>query len=195
MEFQSRTYSVLLVSASEKVNTSLASLLPATDYWPVVTVGSVAEAQRRLLEQPYDLVVINTPLPDDFGLRLAIDVCGASGAGVLLLVKSELYNDVYAKAVAHGVMTLSKPTSSQLVAQSLRVLCATRERLRRMEERQVSVEQKIEEIRLINRAKWLLIERRAMTEAEAQRYIERQAMDRRIAKRQVAEQIIQNEGK
>ena len=191
MVFQERTYSVLVVSASEKFNTTTMTLLPVTDYWPVATVKSIAEAKRKLLEQPYDIVLINAPLPDDFGMRLAIDTCNSSGAGVLLFVKSEVYNEVYAKVVEYGVMTLSKPTSLQMVAQSLRVLCATRERLRKVEERQASVEEKIDEIRLVNRAKWLLIECLSMTESEAHRYIEKQAMDLRISKREVAEKIIE----
>ena len=191
MVFQERTYSVLVVSASEKFNSNIMALLPMTDYWPVSIVRSISEAKRKLAEQDCDIVLINAPLPDDFGLRLAIDVCNTSDAGVLMLVKSDLYNDIYSKAVEFGVMTLSKPTSSQMVAQSLRVLCATRERLRKVEERQATVEEKIEEIRLVNRAKWLLIECLSMTEAQAHRYIEKQSMDLRISKREVAENIIE----
>lgn len=191
MVFQERTYSVLVISASEKFNATTMSLLPMTDYWPVTTVKSIAEGKRKLLEQNYDIVLINAPLPDDFGMRLAIDICNTSGAGVLLLVKSELYNDIYSQVVEYGVMTLSKPTSLAMVAQSLRVLCATRERLRKVEERQATVEEKIQEIRLVNRAKWLLIECLRMTEAEAQRHIEKQAMDLRVSKREVAGRIIE----
>lgn len=191
MVFQERTYSVLLVSASDKFNATTTTLLPVTDYWPVTTVKSIAEAKRRLLDQPYDIILINAPLPDDFGMRLAIDACNESGAGVLLLVKSEHYNDIYSKVVGYGVMTLSKPTTLQMVSQTLRVLCATRERLRKVEERQATVEEKIEEIRLVNRAKWLLIECLSMTEAEAHRYIEKQSMDLRISKREVAQNIIE----
>ena len=195
MVFQERTYGVLLVSASEKMNTAILPMLPATDYWPVHIAGSVSEAQRKLLECAYDLVLINAPLPDDLGMRLAISICGSSNAGVLLLVRSELYNDVYTKVVPHGVLTLSKPTSVQMIAQSLRMLCATRERLRQMEEKQTSVEKKIEEIRSVNRAKWLLIECLSMTEADAHRYIEKQAMDQRISKRQAAENVIKTYGR
>ena len=50
-------------------------LLPVTDYWPVTTVRSIAEGKRRQLEQSYDIILINAPLPDDFGIRFAIDVC------------------------------------------------------------------------------------------------------------------------
>ena len=190
MVFQERTYSVLIVTASDSFVSSVMPLLPVTDYWPVTTVRSVSEARRRIVETDFDIVLINAPLPDDFGMRLAIDICTNSGAGVLLMVKSDLFNDIYAKVVSYGVITLSKPTNLQMVAQNLRILCATRERMRQMQARQATVEEKIEEMRLVNRAKWLLIECLGMTEPEAHRYIEKQSMDERISKREVAENII-----
>ena len=190
MVFQERTYSVLIVTASDSFTNSVMPLLPVTDYWPVTTARSVGEARRRIAETDFDIVLINAPLPDDFGMRLAIDICTNSGAGVLMLVKNDLFNDIYAKVVGYGVITLSKPTNSQMVAQNLRILCATRERMRQMEAKQATVEEKIEEIRLVNRAKWLLIECLSMTEPEAHRYIEKQSMDERISKREVAENII-----
>lgn len=190
MVFQERTYSVLIVTASDSFTNSVMPLLPVTDYWPVTTARSVGEARRRIAETDFDIVLINAPLPDDFGMRLAIDICTNSGAGVLLMVKNDLFNDIYAKVISYGVITLSKPTNLQMVAQNLRILCATRERLRQMEAKQATVEEKIEEMRLVNRAKWLLIECLGMTEPEAHRYIEKQSMDERISKREVAENII-----
>ena len=190
MVFQERTYSVLIVTASERFTDSIMPVLPMTDYWPVQTVSSVAEARRWLADTEFDIVLINTPLPDDFGMHLAIDICTGSGAGVLLLVKNDHYNEIYSKVVRYGVITLSKPTNRQMVAQNLRILCATRERIRQMQAKQATVEEKIKEIRLVNRAKWLLIECLNMTEAEAHRYIEKQAMDLRISRREAAENII-----
>lgn len=190
MVFQERTYSVLIITASERFTASIMPLLPMTDYWPVQTASSVAEARRWLADTEFDIVLINTPLPDDFGMHLAIDICTGSGAGVLLLVKNDHYNEIYSKVVRYGVITLSKPTNRQMVAQNLRILCATRERIRQMQAKQATVEEKIKEIRLVNRAKWLLIECLNMTEAEAHRYIEKQAMDLRISRREAAENII-----
>ena len=50
------------------------------------------------------------------------------------------------------------------------------------------------EIRLVNRAKWILIASRSMDEAEAHRWIEKQAMDRCLTKREIAEEIIKDGG-
>ena len=65
-----------------------------------------------------------------------------------------------------------------------------RQRLRMMEAKQATVEDKISEIRLFNRAKWLLIQQEGISEADAQHRLEKQAMDNRVSKKQVAEEII-----
>lgn len=185
-----RRYSVLAVSASLKFVETLRALLPEGRYGPVTVLHDAAAARRALAENSYDLVLINTPLPDEFGTRLALDACESSSAGVLLLVKAEHCPDIEAQVSAHGVLTLAKPTSAQLFAQTLRLLCITRERLRGMEKKAVTLQEKMEEIRLVNRAKWLLIEELKMTEQEAHRYIEKRAMDRCVTRRAVAEQIL-----
>ena len=187
---ETRNYSLLVVSSAAKFNAALRELLPEDRYWPVRVTTDVASARRCLLEHSYDIVVINTPLPDDFGTQLALDVSDSSGAGVLLLIKAEHYPDLDARLSPYGILTLQKPTSPQLITQSLQLLCGTRERLRRMEQKTASIEEKMAEIRLVNRAKCLLIERRSMTEQEAHRYLEKQAMDRCTSRRVIAEELI-----
>ena len=53
---------------------------------------------------------------------------------------------------------------------------------------------KMEEIRLVNRAKMLLMQNLKMTEPEAHRYIEKEAMDRGLKKTAVAENVIKMYG-
>ena len=179
-----------MVSSSEKFNRSLLSLLPEDRFYPVSLSPDNSAARRVLAESRFDIVMINTPLPDDFGTHLALDACEGSGAGVMLFVKAEHYPDIAARVSPFGVLALSKPVTAQTVAQSLTLICATRERLRRMEQKTASVEEKIEEIRIVNKAKWLLIDQLKMTEQEAHRYIEKQAMDRCVTRRTIAENIL-----
>ena len=190
MVFQEHTYSVLLVSSGDQFVKTIRELMPPTHFYPVNAVQSAGEARRMLLGTGADIVLINTPLPDEFGTQLAMDLCERSDAAVLLVVKSERYEDVYAQVTEHGVLTLPKPTSTPLVRQSLRALCAVRERLRRVGEKQATVEEKIQEIRLVNRAKWALIQCLGMTEEAAHRHIEKQAMDERISRREAAMRVL-----
>lgn len=192
MLFRENPYRVLIVSAAEKFNAAMMPLLPQGDYWPVRTAASVAQARRDLAQQPADLVLINTPLKDDFGKRLAIDLSTGTDAAVLLLAKSELCEELSAQLIEFGVTVLAKPTSPALMNQSLRALCAMRERLRRVAERQTTLEERMEEIRLVNRAKWVLIEQQGMEEEQAHRYLEKRAMDLRVSKTQVAREILQS---
>ena len=193
MMLEERAYSILLVSASETFNTSLLSLFSEVGLLSVQTVSNISAAKREVAARAYDFVIVNAPLPDDMGVRFAIDVC-SSGTGVaLLLVRSELHDEIRGKVTAHGVFTLQKPIAKPMMRTALGWMASTRERLRRAEKKTISIEEKMAEIRLVNRAKWALIEREHMTEAEAHRFIEKRAMDQCVPRRTIAEEILQND--
>ncbi len=190
MSLKERVYSVLVVSTAEKLNTALISMLPESRYDPVRVVSSVSAAKRLWNERSFDFVIVNSPLPDGDGSRFAIDIASASGAAVLLLIRSEQYSGLYEKVVEHGVFTLARPLNRPLLASCLDWLSSARERLRKLEKKTVSIEEKMEEIRIVNRAKWLLISELKMDEPQAHRYIEKQAMDRCISRKEVASEIL-----
>lgn len=191
MPFMEYVYSVLIVSSSESFNASLGALLPQKSYSPVDIVQSISLARRKISERTYDLVIINAPLPDDFGRKFAIDICSSPNTVAILLVKSDVYDETYAKVLAHGVLTLRKPTSASVINQALDWMRAISNRLGKLEKKTLTLEEKMSEIRIVNRAKWALIEACKMTESDAHRYIEKQAMDRCITKREIAESILQ----
>lgn len=186
MVFCEQTYSVLVVSSSEKLNDAIMPLLPYSDYYPVCFVDNIAAARREILARSYDFVIINAPLPDDLGTRFAIDLCEKTESVVLLLLKNDFYEDVSAKVQPNGVFTLRIPISVQGIKLGLSWMAAARERIRKLEKKAMTVEEKMEEIRLVNRAKWILIEQLKMTEEEAHHYIEKQAMNRCLSKKEIA---------
>ena len=187
---EGRAYDVLVVSASEKMNEALKPLLSGGRYRKVSFALSVATANRLMLENTYDFIIINSPLPDDFGTKLAIDASAGKSTVCMELVKTELYDDICAKVSDYGVFVLPKPTSGATVTLGLKWMSSAREKLRNLEKKTMTIEEKMEEIRIVNRAKWLLIENLNMTEPDAHRYIEKQAMDTSSTKREIAENII-----
>lgn len=190
MSLKERIYSVLIVSAAENLNTALCALLPESKYSPVRIVSSISAAKRAFSERAYDYVIINSPLPDDIGTRFAIDTCNSKGTVVLLMVRSELHAEIYDKVAEHGVFTLPKAISKSTIITALSWMSSARERLRKAENKTLSIEEKMEEIRIVNRAKWILISELKMDEQGAHRYIEKQAMDRCVSKRVVSEEIV-----
>jgi len=190
MELQERVYSVLIVSASEKFQSGLRSLLAESTCSPIVTTASVGAAERARNGQDFDFVFVNSPLPDDAGIRFAIDCCRAGGTVVLLFAAAALYDSIQSRVEKHGVFVLPRPVPRDAILRGLNWMTAARERLRSYEKKVQPVEEKMEEIRLVNRAKWLLISELKMSEPDAHHYITHQAMDRCCSKRTVAEEII-----
>ncbi len=194
MDLKEQIYSVLVVSASEKFNQALPEIFPVSVFSPVDVVFNISAAKRALSERDFDFVIVNSPLPDDTGIRFAIDTSDSYNTVVLFLARAEQYHDAYDKLVRYGIFLLQKPLSMTVFQAASGWLISARERIRKTEKKTLSIEDKMNEIRLVNRAKWLLISELKMTEPDAHRYIEKQAMDRCEAKRQIAEEIIKTYG-
>lgn len=185
-----RVYKVALVSSSEKFNGAMLPLLPKNRFSPISVYRDAKIARRVISKEKPDIVIINTPLPDDFGTSLALNVSETDGVCVLLFTRAENFSELSSVLAPHGVLTLPKPTSPELTEEVVELMCATRERLRRIEIKKSFAEGRMEDIRVVNKAKWFLIEQLKMTEQEAHRYIEKQAMDRCVTKRVIAENIL-----
>lgn len=190
MSLKEQVYSVLVVSAAENFNNSLLSMLPDSRYSPVHIVKDISSAKRKTNERAYDFVLVNSPLPDDVGSRFAIDISSSKSSVALLMVRSEVHEEIHDKVAPHGVFTLSKPTSKATLTTALLWLESARGRLYKSEKKTLSIEEKMEEIRLVNRAKWLLISELKMDEETAHRYIEKQSMSRCISKKEMAQIVI-----
>ncbi|MBO4933793.1 MAG: ANTAR domain-containing protein [Clostridia bacterium] len=194
MSLKEQVYSVLVVSASEKFNQALPEVFPVSTFSPINFVSDMSAAKRAVSERAFDFIIVNSPLPDDTGVRFAIDTVSSYNTVVLFLAKAEQYSDAYDRLAEHGVFLLQKPLSKAVFQIASGWLVSARERIRKTEKKTLSIEEKMNEIRVVNRAKWLLISEVKMTEPDAHRYIEKQAMDRCIPRRQVAEEIIKTYG-
>lgn len=165
-------------------------MLPEATYNPVSFATNLSAAKRAKSQRHFDFIIINSPLADGFGTDFAIDSGESKNTVVLQLVKAELYEEIYGSNSAYGVFTLPKPITKQSMTNALHWMITTKSKVARLESKAVSIEDKMQEIRLVNKAKWLLIDKEKMAEPEAHKYIEKQSMDRCIPKRTVAEEII-----
>ena len=182
--------SVLLISSSPQARDALCAVLRDASYGAVTACDSAAKARRALPEGDYGILIINAPLTDEFGHELAMEAAAQRGMGVILLVKSEMAEDVAARVEDSGVFVLGKPLNRPLFYQALKLVAASSRRIQGLQRENTKLQSKIEEIRLVDRAKCTLIQVLSMTEPQAHRYIEKQAMDMRMTRRQIAESIL-----
>lgn len=182
--------SVLIISGSAKGVSFIQALLEPSAFSPITVAANAGEAKRHLIAASFDIIIIDSPLPDEFGYELAVDIASNSQSGIMLLVRNENYEQIANRVERYGVFTVAKPVTKLTFYHSVRLVVATRERMKTLEKKNMSLQTKMEEIRLVNRAKWVLIDRLSMTEPQAHRYIEKQAMDMRLSRREIAENII-----
>lgn len=183
-------HSVLIVSASARETESIRGLLLESGFARVSVAADAATAAERCGMEQHDIVIISSPIQGESGVRLACGITEQGYAGVLLLVKNEQYEELFRRVERYGVMLLPKPVSRTLFLQALRLLAAMRERMRGAEDRARTLETRMNEMKMVERAKWVLVEYLKMSEAEAHRYIEKQAMDRRTTRGEIAEGIL-----
>ena len=182
---------VLLVSSSEKGRDGLAALLREASITQIHMAASGSQARRFLIQGQASVVVINTPLSDEFGESFALFATEQTSASVIMLVKNEQADEVAHQVENEGILVVEKPMSKALFFQAVKLSLAAQRRMMSLQSENDRLQQKIMEIRLVDRAKCLLIENRGMTETQAHRYVEKQAMDLRITRREVAERILE----
>lgn len=117
------------------------------------------------------------------GASAAVDAAERSSAAILLLTDDAA---LPRRCIRAGVMT-AHPDELAAVLPSL---LATAERLRTLRDKTSSLQQRLDDSRIVARAKLLLISRLGMSEGDAHRYIEKTAMDSCLPRRDVAEGII-----
>ena len=183
----------LLALGGEKHLPQWERLLRESGFPQVERAASGAEARRMLLSGDWDLLLIAAPLPDEFGHELAEDAA-EQGLGVLLSVKAERWEEVGARVCGAGVFTLGRPFSRALFSQALGLLRAAGARREKLEKENARLRRALEELRLVSRAKCLLVEYLHLDEEGAHQYIQRAAMEERKTRRAVAEEILAEYG-
>ena len=188
---QPRPYaSLLLITDSRDMAAHFAAFLPADRFAPELNVCSPLEAGYVLSETVYDVVVIDGTVPPETGTQLAAAAAENGVSGVLLLAGAERFEAVSLYAEQHGFITLQSPVDPSVLKQSLGMMATISHRMHALESRAAALQKKMDELRVVDRAKLLLIQRFKMTEKQAHRFIEKNAMDRCVTRRAVAETII-----
>lgn len=179
----------LIVSAGASSNEYISARLAELGYTRPTIIPSGAEARRRMLESDFELIVVNAPLPDEFGHELCSSAVEKTDAGVVLLAKAAAAEQLLAPMSEQGVLLLSKPFSNTLFRRP-HLAAASNHRLQLLRQENARMQEKIAQVRLVSHAKCCLVEREQMSEDAAHRYIEKHAMDTRRSRAEIAQEIL-----
>jgi len=181
---------VLIVTSLEKNIAIFSEILTAASIKKISVLATAGQARRTLLEKDFDIVIVDAPLVDESGENLARNIAAKGAAQAILAVNSEHFSAVSAVCREDGVLVVSKPVDTAFFWSIISLARSVNSRLKRMQSENTKLKQKIEDIRIIDRAKCTLISYLSLSEQEAHRFIEKQAMDLRSTKRAIAEEIL-----
>ena len=184
------THSVLVVTKDSKLSQTISAMLVAPLFETDV-LNDFNEARRLCAERVYNIVIAD--YADGEGADFAIDISGSLGA-VLLLAPPQLFEEVSYRVETSGVLTVNWPSDQFYFYNMIKAAIAVQYKAQILSSQTTKLKVKMEEIRLVNRAKMLLMQNLKMTEQEAHRYIEKEAMDRGLKKTAVAEGIVKTYG-
>jgi response regulator NasT len=157
-----------------------------------VSCFSSNESRRMLSEEEFDLIIIKSPLLDEAGELFALYAAQKTKAQIILLVKNNYLKQIVEKVGEQGIFTLGYPVDDFLFFQTLGIAFSVNVKLNGIHNENTKLRARLEEIKLVNRAKFLLVEHLSYTEEKAHKYIEKTAMDRRVSKTLVCQDIIKN---
>lgn len=147
------------------------------------------EEVRRENPADFGLIVISTPLSDEFGLDLCAYLHRRTDAAVVVLTKGEIADEVSRKIRFTGAAVVGRPVSGSTLRQAVK-----NAEIRRAGGETENARPENTDDAVVGKAKACLMQYLKLSEEQAHRHIQKQAMDLRTSRRQVAEDILKMYG-
>jgi response regulator NasT len=184
------THSILVVTKDSKLSSSIQTML-VPPVFEATFIDDFNEARRLARERVYNIIIVD--YAEGVGNDFAIDMSDSLST-ILLLTPMEYFEQVSHNVEIYGIMTISSPFDIFYFYNMLKAAIAVKYKTQILFSHTTKLKVKMEEIKLVNRAKMLLMQNMRMTEQEAHRYIEKEAMNQGLKKTAVAENIIRTNG-
>ena len=187
---EAESHSVLLVSRDNKIVTQISAFLVAP-LFELTTTSDFNEARRLATERTFNIIIADSG--DGYDTDFAINISD-SYSTILLLVPNEHFDEISYRVEGYGILTITKPFEPFYFYNMIKIAIAVQYKVQVLSSQTTKLKVKMEEIKQVNRAKMLLMQNMNMSEQEAHRYIEKEAMDRGMKKTAISEEIIKTYG-
>ncbi len=187
---EAESHSVLLVSRDSKIISQISAFL-VPPLFELTTTSDFNEARRLATERTFNIIIADSG--DGYDTDFAINVAD-SYSTILLLVPNEHFDEISYRVEGYGILTITKPFEPFYFYNMMKIAIAVQYKVQVLSSQTTKLKVKMEEIKQVNRAKMLLMQNMNMSEQEAHRYIEKEAMDRGMKKTTISEEIIKTYG-
>lgn len=179
---------ILIAAGTEKTCTTYKEMLGENNY--EITAVTEAAAVRALDPDDFSVFFISLPLADESGIKLLDELAGKAEVPICAVVRPDIPEKAHNRLVKDNAYILKRPVSRSNMLLAAELLSSFYGKSAGMRARISELERKNDEIKLMSRAKLVLIETRGMTENDAHRYILRTAMNSQSSIDKVCRDII-----
>ena len=158
---------VFVISSNENFHRYVRENLPDGDFTVSGGAVSCTEARQKMMDNRCAVVLINIPLADECGTELASDLAENSPSSVVAVVKNEQEPEFRQSLEPAGIFVLGRPFPHTTFHQVLYDAASAYARMQIMSQENQRLQIKLIDLRIVNRAKYALIQYLGMTEEQA----------------------------
>jgi AmiR/NasT family two-component response regulator len=184
------TTRVVIAEDEAIIRLDLRETLEEEGYEVVGETGRGDEAVQLAREVRPDLAILDIKMPGLDGLAAAQQITSERLCGVLILTAFSQRDFVEQARDAGALAYLVKPFQKSELVPAMELAIGRFRELDALSKEVADLTEQLEARKLIDRAKGILMDRHAMTEAEAFSFVQKRAMSERTKMRAIAEQII-----
>jgi len=191
-EHGSATAPLRIVVAEDEalIRLDLIEMLVEAGHEVVGQAGDGEHAVDLARELRPDIVVMDVKMPVMDGLTAA-ELLGKDNVAPVVMLTAFSDRTLVERARDAGVMSyVVKPFASHDVLPALDIAVARWQERHALQEEVATLEERLETRKRLDRAKGLLMSKLKISEAEAFRWIQKAAMDRRMSMREVADAVV-----
>jgi response regulator NasT len=186
----SRATRILVAEDEAIIRLDLAEMLGEAGYDVVGQASNGEQAVEMARELEPDLVIMDVKMPVMDGISAAEEIGAAKICPVVMLTAFS-QTELVERARDAGVMAyIVKPFTAADLGPAIDIARSRWVEMKALESEIADLGERLETRKAVDRAKGILMKKLKITEAEAFRWIQKTAMDRRLGMKEVADAVI-----
>ena len=118
----SRTSNSILIVTAGRNSFDVIKGAVRSGFSPVLYAESMAAAKQLTARENIDIIIVNTPLKDEFGTESLLDIVAQKPVSAMEIIKGDVYEQVSHKVNGSGIFVVTRPITSRGLYESVRLL-------------------------------------------------------------------------
>ena len=192
---ESNPIRILVAEDDSNARSVVVDLLAALGHMVVSEVATGREAVERARDVAPDVVLLDVHMPDGSGIEAAEEITNAAPGIAVVLFSGDQSVTLTERDIAatSAIAFLPKPTPPRMLDSTIRLAVSRARELKSAKHEAHEAKTQLENRKLIERAKGILMRRTGSSEQEAYKILQRTSQDRSVPMVEIAKAVLASE--